>query len=558
MRPFSSRLALFALLAVFAVVAGRIALLAEDAAGPAAGFHVADSTPSEPVRRAAVVDRDGRLLAVNIPGWSLAARPGAILDARTTAAELARLLDLDGARLEADISSNRPFVWVAKRVTPGQKNRIEELGLTGLVFHKREMRAYPGGRATAHLVGGVRDQEVERWGARMLGVGGIEGAFDADLSQGGEPLQLSIRQDAQAALHDAMQQAVSRQRALGGAGVLMDARTGEIHAMVSLPDFNPNQRPAPSRNARPELDPLFNRAAQGVYELGSVSKVITVGLASEFDDATLETTYSTRPFRVGGYLIREPYIKDAHVTLLEIVQRSSNVGSAVAALSVGGERQQAFFESLGLLDPLPVELPEARGSQPLYPRKWTDLSTATISYGHGVSFTPMHLAAAYATLAGSGRRIRPTLLLRDGGGVPEGAHVVSERTVRNVRAALRSVVQTRRGTGRRAEVAGYDVGGKTGTAEKPDPVRKRYHDDKVLSTFVSAFPMHDPRFVLVVVLDEPQGEGDARGRRQAGRTAAPIAREVISRIGILYGMVSDELPAELAADAADGVRQARF
>ncbi len=534
-------------LAAFAIAFGsigaRMAVLAVHAQDPGP-VRASGPVALEPPARAEILDRNGELLAANVTGWSLGARPRAIADHAATATALAGVLGMDAQALADSFGSGSSFVWVKKRIFAHERQAIQDLGLPGLVFHERPLRVYPLGRMLSHVVGGVRDEQVEHWGARMVGVAGVERRLEERLGAGGEPVRLSVDRRAQAVLHRELAEGVAYNGAKGGSAVLLDVRTGEIHAMVSLPDYDPNNRPLPMSGGLPDDDPLLNRTAQGLYELGSVMKPITAALAIDRGGATLETRYQVgNGLRIGGYSIREHYIRDHTISLLEVVQRSSNVGSARAALDVGGAEQQRFLRELGLLDRLPIELSEAGGSQPLFAKRWKSLTTATVSYGHGLSITPVHLASAVSTLVGDGTRVEPTLLRReaaeDGSRLAPGdrRRVVSLRTVHALREALRSVVQTRRGTGRRAHVAGYDVGGKTGTADKQKRGGRGYHRDRVISTFVSAFPMHDPQFVLVVSLDEPQGVGDSRSRRHAGRTAAPVAQEIIAGVGVLYGLL---------------------
>ena len=524
-------------LVAFAAMGLRIGLLAGEPA-VAAVERVAGTPETRPVR-SDMLDRNGELLATTIPGWSLHARPLAIADHRSTARKLARVLDLDAKTLETSLRSGRQFVWIRQQLFAHEKQAVQELGLPGLVFARRPIRVYPLGSLASHVVGGVRTHRVDHWGAEIVGVAGVEAYFDHRLRAGGEGMVLSIDRRIQALLREVLQKGIDANKAKGGSAVVMDIATGELHGLVSLPDFDPNRRPLPLVDGFADEDPLLNRAAQGVYELGSTLKPITAALAIDRGGATLETSYPVgNALRVGSRMVREHYIRDQEISLLEVVQRSSNVGSALAALAVGGTVQQSFLRELGLLDPLPIEVSEANGSQPIYPALWKDATTATVAYGHGLAITPVHLAGAIATLVGDGRRVRPTLL-RGGNRDTERAAVVSPTTVQAVRTTLRSVVQTSRGTGRRAAVAGYDVGGKTGTADKPIRNGRGYSNDRVISTFVSAFPMREPRFILVASLDEPEGVGDSRGRRQAGRTAAPVAGEMIARIGALLGIVPD-------------------
>ena len=539
----------------FCAISVRMGMLALSAQPSSKEIAVVSSEQLPPPERAEILDRSGQILATNILGWSLHARPFEIADHAATARALAEVLQMDAAELAESMGSGKQFVWIKQRVFSHEKQSVQDLGLTGLVFRERPVRVYPLGNLLSHVVGGVRTNRVENWGAEIVGVGGAELYFEADLREGGAPVTLSIDRRAQAVLHDALKHGIELNRAKGGSAVLMDVATGEIYGLASFPDYDPNNRPRPLDEAFSDDDPLLNRSAQGVYELGSVMKPITAALAIDRGNATLDTPYDVgNALLIGRRTIRERYIRDHTISLLEVVQRSSNVGSALAALAIGGTTQKAFLGELGLLEELPIEISEARGSQPIYPARWKAATTATVAYGHGLAITPVHLAAAISTLIGDGRRVRPTLV-RGGNADKERPTIISAETVGAMRAALRSVVQTQRGTGRRADVVGYDVGGKTGTADKPIRNGRGYSEDKVISTFVSAFPMRDPKFTLVVSLDEPQGTDNSRGRRHAGRTAVPIAKAMITRLGVLFGILPE---VDTEPEQNTGIRTAMY
>lgn len=513
----------FALL--FTVLLARIGQLTLDGVAPASIEMAASARKG----RADIVDRNGHLLATTVPVWSLYAHPREIGDANGVVAQLAGIIgNLDAERLAQRLAGDRSFVWVSRRITPAQKRKVLALGAPGLYFGRRSSRVYPAGGELAHVLGGVRMDNEGVDHAELVGTGGIEGRMDKRLREGGEPLRLTIDLSAQTALRRILVRNMAEQRAKGAAAVLMEIETGAVRAMVSLPDYDPNHP-----GAAVGSDAQFNRAAQGVYELGSALKPLTLALALEAGVASLESVYDIdTPLTVDGHSIGDPYIADPQVTLHEAVYRSSNIATAKVALQVGGPMQKVFMDALGLLDPLPLQIAEAPGSQPLYPRRWRRSSTATIAYGHGIAITPMHLAAAYATIVGDGRRVMPTLL--EGEDAPR-PRVVSEATVKQTRRALRSVVE--RGTGRKAEVAGYQVGGKTGTADKL--VAGGYSSRRVVATFAAVFPGDRPTHVLLVMLDEPAGRQDVEDlyRRTAGNTAAPAAAEAIRRLGPLLGVL---------------------
>jgi cell division protein FtsI (penicillin-binding protein 3) len=279
--------------------------------------------------------------------------------------------------------------------------------------------------------------------------------------------------------------------------------------------------------------PLFNRAVQGVYELGSTFKIFAVAQALEMGQVSPSTMINTRgPMTWGKFKIRDFRDYGAQLSVTDVIVKSSNIGTARIALDIGGERQRAFLENLGFTEPTAVELVEAPGAKPLLPPNWSELSTMTISYGHGLSASPLHLAAAYASILNGGTRVTPTLLR--GAPVQRGPRVISEETSALARQMLREVVT--RGTASFGEVPGYAVGGKTGTADKPKTRGGGYYDDKVIATFASVFPSHDPRYVLVVTLDEPVETSGSEPRRTAGWTAVPVAAEVIRRVAPLLGL----------------------
>jgi len=322
-------------------------------------------------------------------------------------------------------------------------------------------------------------------------------------------------------------------QAKGASAVLMEVDTGQVVAMVSLPDFDPNHRPLPPVSGDPADSPLFNRVAQGKYELGSTFKLFTAALAMENGIATPDTMVPTRgPLRWGKFTINDFHNYGARLSLMDVIVKSSNIGTANLAVEMGTEAQQDFLKTLGFFEPVPLEIKEAQRSKPLLPPNWSELSTMTISYGHGLAATPLHLAASYATISNGGLRVTPTLL-KSTAAPTEADRVLSEATSANVRNMLRQVVV--RGTASLGEVAGYQVGGKTGTADKPNP-QGGYYEDKVIATFASVFPMDDPKYVLVVSLDEPVEMSGDEPRRTAGWTAVPVAAEIIRRIAPLTGM----------------------
>jgi cell division protein FtsI (penicillin-binding protein 3) len=321
--------------------------------------------------------------------------------------------------------------------------------------------------------------------------------------------------------------------AKGATSILMDVKTGEVISVVSLPSFDPNDRPRPATEGDASDSPLFNRSVQGVYELGSTFKIFAAAQAIDLGLVNANTVIDTKgPMKVGGFKIGEFHNKNyGALSVTDIIVKSSNRGTGRMALQIGAKRQKEFLKSMGFFEPTKFEIVEASGGKPLLPKRWTDLSTVTISYGHGLSSSPMHLAAGYAAIANGGYKIEPTLIKQSGPNL--GARVMSERAAADARMMLRSVVS--KGTASFGEVPGYFVGGKTGTADKPKP-RGGYYNDKVIATFAAMFPAHDPKYVLIVTLDEPVETSGDKPRRTAGWTAVPVAAEMIRRVAPLLGV----------------------
>lgn len=491
-------------------------------------------------QRADITDRNGRVLATNITTHALYAHPKVMVDPKGTAVKLAEIFpELDPAALQRRFTDGRSFVWIRKVLSPEQMQKVHEIGDPGLLFGPREMRLYPNGMLAAHILGGSSFGAEGVHSAEVIGVAGIEKAMDArlrDPAQGGKPLTLSIDLTLQSTIEEVLYAGMSMLNAKGAAAILMDARTGEILALASLPTFDPNDRPTPivDKTAEPGDSPLFNRAVQGVYELGSTFKIFATAQAMELGLVTPETMVDANaPMQWGRHKIKEFEGKNYGplLSVSDVIAKSSNVGTAHIALMIGPLRQQAFLKSLGFFEPTPVELIEAPGARPLIPKKWPEIVTITTSYGHGMSASPLHLAAAYAAIANGGVAIKPTLLKREG--PTTGVRVMSEKTAFDSVAMLRRVVTE--GTASLGDVPGYEVAGKTGTADKPKKTGG-YYDDKVVNTFASVFPASNPQYVLIVTLDEPQDDTLSETRRTAGWTAVPVASEIIRRVAPLMGL----------------------
>ena len=522
------------------------------------GFRMALLSGSDPVEprsyapgadiiagRADIVDRQGRILATNLATHSLYAQPHQMIEKEKAAQALAVIFpDLNAEELLEDFTGKRKFLWIKKKISPEQMQMVHDIGEPGLLFGPREMRLYPNGKLAAHVLGGASFGREGVHSAEVIGTAGIEKVYDdflRDPAHGGAPLELSLDLTIQAASEDILKGGMKIMNAKGAASVLMDIHTGEIISLVSLPNFDPNDRPQVLTEGDASDSPLFNRAVQGVYELGSTFKIFTAAQALEERLVNPGTKINTKgPLTWGKHKIRDFHDYGKELSVTNVIVKSSNIGTARLAMEIGIKRQKDFLEKRGFFEPTPIEIVEARGAKPLLPKRWSEISLMTISYGHGLSASPAHLAAAYASVLNGGLKVRPTLLKTP---APEpGVRVVSEQVSAQARSMLRQVVQ--RGTARFGEVPGYAVGGKTGTADKPKP-RGGYYKEKVIATFASVFPAHDPRFVLIVTLDEPTETTGTKPRRTAGWTAVPVAAEMIRRTAPLLGLRPTLEPGQL-------------
>lgn len=527
------------------LVLGAAFALAFGAVGMRMGT-LAASVPEEPRtaaagnpiigQRADIVDRNGRILATNLQTHSLYAQPQQMIDPLGAAQKLKAIFpELDEARLVKDFTGKRKFVWIRRQLSPEQMQQVHDIGSPGLLFGPREMRLYPNGPIASHVLGGASYGREDVASAEVIGVAGIERKFDSllrDPANEGKPLELSLDLTVQAATEEVLAGGMSLMNAKGAAAVLMDMQTGEIIAMASLPDFDPNNRPQVLLKGDQSDSPLFNRAVQGVYELGSTFKIFAVAQAMDLGLLNPDTIIDTKgPLSWGRFRVRDSHSMPAAMSATDVIVKSSNVGTGRIALQLGADRQKSFLSRLGFAEATPVELSEAPSGAPLLPKNWSEISTITISFGHGLSSSPLHLAAAYASLLNGGTRVTPTLLRSDT--VQQGERIVRPETSARARSMLRQVVV--RGTASMGEVPGYLVGGKTGTADKAKPTGG-YYDDKVIATFASIFPANDPKYVLIVTLDEPSENSGDEPRRTAGWTAVPVAAEMIRRIAPLLGL----------------------
>ena len=459
--------------------------------------------------RTQIVDRNGEILASNLPTMAAYANPRELRDPVEVADRLAEVMpDAVGERLRSDLSSDRSFVWVKRCLSPRESAAVNRLGVPGLYLQRDECRFYPHGEMVSHVVG-LTDIDNK-------GIAGMEASFDAWLSGGQTPLELSLDLRVQHLLAEELQAAIDEFSGIGGAAVVMDANNGEILGMVSLPSFDPRM---PGR-AKPEE--RFNRATLGVYEVGSVLKSFSTAAALDSGSVSLGDGWDTsRPIRVARYTITDFRGKKRWMSVPEIFQFSSNIGTVHMAMEMGTERLQEYLDRFGFLSPAPLELPE-RG-RPMLPQPWREINTMTVSYGHGIALTPLQVTRAFAALVNGGELVQPTLIKRLPGEEAPRERVISELTSERMRWLLRLVVL--HGSGGNADAEGYLVGGKTGTANKLNPAGG-YQLDKRIASFAGAFPIDDPRYVVFLMVDEPKRGVEEGGG--GGESAAPIFRNISS------------------------------
>lgn len=470
------------------------------------------------IGRADIVDRNGTLLATTLQTPSLYADPKQVSDPHDVARKLVAVLpELDEKDVYTKLASDRSFVWLKRQLTPRQQFAVNRLGIPGLMFADEEKRVYPKGNLAAHIVGYA--------GLDNHGLAGIERGLDEALRAHHDPVELSIDLRLQYILHDELARQVDAFHAIGGYGMIMDVNTGEVLALVSLPDFDPNDAGA----ATP--DQSFNRVTLGTYEMGSVFKIFTTAMALDAHVTSMTDGYdATNPIVIDRFTIHDDHAQRRWLSVPEIFMYSSNIGAAKMALDAGTERQRDFLGRLGLLKEPHFELPEL--AAPLVPAHWAAINTMTIGFGHGMSVSPLQLATAVSAVVNGGVLRRATILKRPEGEPITGTQVISAQTSEDMRKLMRLVVE--HGTGKLAAAPGYLVGGKTGTAEKV--AGKRYATHSLLSSFVAAFPINDPRYLVMMAIDEPHGTSDSHGYATGGWVAAPGVSRTIERMASIVGI----------------------
>ena len=481
--------------------------------------RLAAEVDAPPVNRADIVDRNGNLLATSLTTQSLYADPKLISRPDEVARKLTQVLpELDYKDLLGKLSDEKKrFVWIKRNMPPKQQAAVHRLGLPGVYFEREERRFYPASNLTSHVVGFT--------GVDNNGLAGMEQSQNKRLTSDPHPLQLSIDLRLQHILKKELQATVEEFNAIGAAGVVYDVRTGEVMAMVSLPDFDPHDPTG--------LDPdtLFNRATLGVYEMGSTFKIFNTAMALDTGKMRVSDYFdASKGISIGRFTISDYHNMHRALTMAEVFQHSSNIGSVRMAMQVGVPGQKAFMTKLGFTRPTGLELPES--GWPLVPNPWREINAMTISFGHGISVSPMHTVAAAAAMINGGVMHQPTILKRDPGLPVPGDQVVSPHTSDLMRRLFRLVVTE--GTAKGAAAQGYVVGGKTGTADKQKG--RHYQKNSRMSSFLGAFPMHDPKYIVYVLVDEPKGTKKTYGFATGGWVAAPTVGRIVRQIGPLLGV----------------------
>jgi len=525
------RIACLAFALSFLAIAIRLVSLGFAAVEPGSGGIRDISTT---VHRPDILDRNGRLLATDIKGATLYADPAKVIDRDELVEQVSSVLpDINTGELLEKLKQGKRFVAIRRELTPQQQAEIYELGQPGLGFIEEYRRVYPVGATACHVVGHV---DVDN-----KGLAGIEKFIDDNPQlamsapandTGGEAVTLSLDLGVQHVVREELVNAMSTFRAKAAAGVVIDVKSGEVRALVSLPDYDPNHREQALDKDR------LNRMTSGVYEMGSVFKTLTVAGALDAGSSTLHSSYdASAPIHVGRFTIEDFHGKKRRLTVPEIFIYSSNIGAAKMALDLGIERHKAFLQKLGLLNRFSTEIGE--NAAPIVPSPWVRLNTITIAYGHGLSVSPLQLAAATLPLVNGGYAVTPTFLPRSRTAELQAPRVIKTSTSQSILQIMR--LNVLKGTGKRANVEGYRVGGKTGTAEKV--VGRHYEGSALLTSFLSVFPTDNPEYLVLVMLDEPQRVAETHNEATAGVNAAPTVGKIVDRIAPILG-VMPKLPGD--------------
>jgi cell division protein FtsI (penicillin-binding protein 3) len=522
-------LTMIAFTAVYAVIAGRLIVYAVTP-----DSHMArrgNASDAVATARPDILDRRGEILATDVRAPSLFGEPKRLIDVDEAVELLTAVMpDLDTKEVRERLGNRkRGFAWLRREITPKQQQDIYKLGIPGIGFLNENKRVYPNGAEVAHLIGlvNVDNQGIagmEKW-LDNSGLAALHSAgFATDRLQ--EPVQLAVDLRVQHAVRDELVAAREKFKAIAAAGVVTDVRTGEILSMVSVPDFDPN-------NPKEANDPTrINRLTTGVFEMGSTFKALTIAMGLDSGKFTLNSMLDARAsLRYGKFNINDYHAQRRVLALHEVFTYSSNIGTAKIALGMGVEHHKWFLKKMGQLDRVTTELPES--AMPIVPKRWGELNTITIAFGHGLSVAPLQATMAVGALMNGGRMIPPTFLRR----TEEEAQKLAVQVIKPETSALMRYLMrlnAEKGSARKADVAGFYVGGKTGTAEKV--VNGRYSKTKLLTTFMAVLPADKPRYLITLLLDEPKGLPETHGFATSGWNAAPTAAKIIARVAPMLGL----------------------
>lgn len=469
--------------------------------------------------RGKILDAHGNVIATTLITASLYGNPKMILDPMDAAKKLvATFPDLNVDMVYKKLTAEKGFVWLKRNLSPQDQQRVIELGLPGLDFQFEKKRIYPQGNLFSHVLG-VTDIDGN-------GTAGVEKQFDHILKDPNKEVQLSLSLPIQHILHNELKQSVEKFKAKGGSGMVISLKTGQILGMVSAPDFDPNNpKTMGGENA-------FNRNTLGVYEQGSVMKLLNTAMFLKYGKGGVHAVFdASQPLALGKFRIKDYRGGERRpLTVEEIFFHSSNIGSALMALSVGPEKQMEFLREIGLCDKPSIELPEK--GRPLLPSKPSRGSCMTIAFGHGLAASPIQFMQSITNVL-TEHHLPISLLQNPDRSQSSIGELIAEKDRKTLCGLMLKTLEE--GTARKAKVQGYLIGGKTGTAEKVE--KGRYlKDGRNLTSFFGVFPLDNPEYLVFVSLDEPQAIQGTYGFTAAGWNAAPLGGRIITRIAPMLGV----------------------
>ena len=514
---------------VYSVIAGRLVWLGFK---PEPASMRRSAVEASSGARPDILDRNGEVMATDIKTMSIFAEPRRIID-KDEATELltAALPDVNARELRERLGSRKGFVWVKREITPKQQQEVYRLGLPGIGFWPENKRVYPNGPIAAHVLGFANVDNVGIAGIEKYidgqGLAELHGAGFAVTQDNLKPISLSIDLRATHALRDEVQKGIEKYKAKAGAAAIMDVNTGEVVALASMPDYDPN-------NPSDALDPMrINRMSVGVYEMGSTFKALSIAMAIEANKVNLNSRIDARgALRYGRFTIHDYHAQNRALSVPEVFTYSSNVGTARMALMVGVEGHKAFLRKMGQLDRMRTELPES--AEPIVPKTWGELNTMTIAFGHGLAVAPLQSMMAVSALVNGGIMVTPSFIKRSEDEAKKNApRVVRAETSESMRYLMRLNAEV--GSAKLADVRGYFVGGKTGTAEKV--IGGRYTKNRLFTTFMAVAPADKPKYLFLTIMDEPQGLPETHGYATAAWNAGQITGKIIERAGPILGLM---------------------